>query len=167
MAGPECAVVCRASYPVTPDLEPQSRLWEGEVSNQRIIEIEGLTRVSFGVLLWSVKLVHLEGREGAQVFVARERKRLARGNRVCPVSGADVIAGIGGVAPGRREKAIEQTDRDAFLIPPEDEWHVVRIGETAAAPLMLPVDVQGKIVAWQRAALQLRSSGLPQEASDC
>src|SRR5215471_9202852 len=90
-----------------------------------------------------MEFIHLEGREG-QKSAFHNIERLARRQRVRPVTGAHVVGGVGTKTARRSEEAVNEADGGAFALPTQDETHVVGICESAATA-KIAVDVGGKL----------------------
>src|SRR4030095_10064630 len=98
-------LVCSLPLIITdyPKLELQL-LVQREKLRQRIIEVEGLTRMNSGSLLTAVEFVHLEGRERRLLCRGQENLSARRDGR-SPVTGADIVARAGVESPGGRQES--------------------------------------------------------------
>ena len=86
-----------------------------------------------------------------ELLIGTQVERLSCRQCMRPIPGTDIVISTGHKSSCRSEEPVDSADRNAFAIPAQDEWHVIRIGKSAAAA-NAPRDVGSEIVLreWER-----------------
>src|SRR6185436_15845815 len=102
-------------------------------SHQRKVEVESVARLDVGCFLNGVDLVHLKRGEHSRLVFCQIQS-LAGREGVRPIARSHVVARTGRELSSRSEKPIDRADRKTVLIPTQNEWLVIGVGQTTATP---------------------------------
>ena len=144
MSGPVFAVVCRASYPMTPIC--RARLARAaNRTHQRVVQVERLTGMNTRALLRRVEFVHLERGEDSDACRRSDKTFVPTTGRASNTRNPRCCSRPAVNRPVGARKPYIDPNVGALRAPAQDEWQVIGIRESAAAA-DLAVNVRCQIV---------------------